>query len=471
MSEYLPHIILSVLDLVVLVVFIPWVLLTKKDPTAAVSWCLLVLLLPLVGALLFWAFGYNYLLRRMRHERFSRALFRERILRALGEEKAPDPADLGRVAMRVKAFPSMSGNAVTLYHDTNQAFPALLQAIEAARHHVHLEFFILRSDPTGEALFDLLAHKAKEGVEVRLLYDAMGCLHLKQRSLQPLRDAGGRTAAFLPLNPLRSLIRVTLRNHRKIAVIDGRVSFTGGMNIGDEYLGKSARMGYWRDTFLRLEGPAAAHLQRVFCEDWEFATRDTLSGGAYFPEPLPCGPSAVQVASSGPDQEVNTIREIYFAAILAARERLWIASPYLIPDAGLFDALRLARHRGVDVSVLSLARPDHYISYYAGRYFSAELLAMGVKVYQYQKGMMHSKLMLVDGRWAMVGSANLDNRSLHLNFEVGCALHDPSLVADLEAAFQRDLEDATPLDRAVLDRRSLVGRVLDNACRLMAPTL
>ncbi len=123
------------------------------------------------------------------------------------------------------------------------------------------------------------------------------------------------------------------------------------------------------------------------------------------------------------------------------------------------------------MSVLSLARPDHYISYYAGRYFSAELLAMGVKVYQYQKGMMHSKLMLVDGRWAMVGSANLDNRSLHLNFEVGCALHDPSLVADLEAAFQRDLEDATPLDRAVLDRRSLVGRVLDNACRLMAPTL
>jgi cardiolipin synthase len=469
--EYLPHIIVSALDLVVLVIFIPWVLLTKKDPTSAVAWCLLVLLLPLVGALLFWAFGYNYLLRRMRHERFSRALFRERTLRALGEEPAPDPADLGRIAMRVKAFPPTPGNAVTLYHDTNQAFPALLQAVEAARHHVHLEFFILRSDPTGEALFELLANKAKEGVEVRLLYDAMGCLHLKRRSLEPLLDAGGRVAAFLPLNPIRSLIRVTLRNHRKIVVIDGRVSFTGGMNIGDEYLGRSKRLGYWRDSFLRLEGPAAGHLQRVFCEDWEFATRDTLGGGVYFPEPPPCGPSAVQVAASGPDQEVNTIREIYFAAVLAATERLWIASPYLIPDAGLFDALRLARVRGVDVRVLSLARPDHYVSYYAGRYFSAELLAMGVKVYQYQKGMMHSKLMLVDGRWAMVGSANLDNRSLHLNFEVGCALHDPALVADLEAAFERDLLDATPLDREVLDRRSLAGRVLDNACRLMAPTL
>jgi cardiolipin synthase len=183
------------------------------------------------------------------------------------------------------------------------------------------------------------------------------------------------------------------------------------------------------------------------------------------------GNAAVQVASSGPDQEVNTIREIYFAAILAARERLWIASPYLVPDAGLFDALRLARHRGVDVRVLSLWKADHYISYYAGRYFSGELLNMGVKVYQYRKGMMHSKIMMVDGRWAMVGSANLDNRSLHLNFEVGCVLHDRGLVADLEAAFENDLKDAVLLDRAALDKRSLGGRVLDNACRLLAPTL
>jgi cardiolipin synthase len=431
----------------------------------------MVLLLPVIGGLLFWAFGYNYLLHRMRHQRYSRALYRERNLRPADEDKVDDAANLARVAVRVKAFPPAPGNAVTLYHETSQAFAALLQAVEAARHHVHLEFFILRSDPTGEALYDLLAHKAKEGVEVRLLFDAMGCLYLRGTSLEPLCRAGGRTAAFLPLNPLRSLIRVSLRNHRKIVVIDGRVAFAGGMNIGDEYLGKSKRLGYWRDSFLRLEGPAATHLQRVFAEDWEFATRDTLGGGLYFPESPPCGPSAVQVAASGPDQEVNTIREIYFAAILAARERLWIASPYLIPDAGLFDALRLARHRGVDVRVLTLYKPDHYISYYASRYFSAALLAMGVRVYQYKKGMMHSKLMLVDGRWAMVGSANLDNHSLHLNFEVGCALQDPALVADLEAAFERDLRDARLLDRADLERRTLAGRVLDNACRLLAPTL
>jgi cardiolipin synthase len=470
--HYWPHItFLTAAQLLIWAVFIPWVLLTKKDAQSAVAWCLVVLLMPFVGALVFWGFGNNYLFRRTRRRRMSRSLFRERNQAPVEGEDPTDPADLGRLAQRLRAFPPAPGNAVTLYPETETAFEALLAAIESARDHVHLEYFILRSDETGERLVSLLARKAKDGVEVRLLFDAMGCLHLPRRALEPLQQAGGRTAAFLPLNPVRSLVRFNLRNHRKITVVDGRVAFTGGMNIGDEYLGKSRRLGYWRDSFVRVEGPAAAQLQRVFCEDWEFATHLTLGGGRYFPSAQSAGTADVQIASSGPDQEVNTIREIYFAAILSARRRLWIASPYVIPDAGLFDALRLARYRGLDVRLLSLARPDHYISYYAGRYFSAELLRAGVRVYQYKKGMMHSKVMLVDGRWAMVGSANLDNRSLHLNFEVGCMLHDEGLVGQLEQSFLKDLEDAVPLDRQALERRSLAGRVLDNACRLLAPTL
>jgi cardiolipin synthase len=471
-SEYWPHLtILTTLDLIAVLVFVPWVVLTKKDASAAVAWCLVVLTLPLFGALLFWAFGNNYLLHRMRHQRFARSLFRERHLAPVVSEEPTDDTDLGRLAQKLKAFPLVGGNAVTLYHQTQQAFDDLLMAVESARDHVHLEYFILRADATGAQLLDLLTQKAKEGVEVRLLFDAMGSLHLPGRALRPLEQAGGRIAAFLPLNPLRSLVRVNLRNHRKITVVDGKVAFTGGMNIGDEYLGKSKRLGYWRDSFLRVEGPAAGHLQRIFCEDWEFAARETLASSRYFPRLEPAGPAEVQVAASGPDQEVNTIREIYFAAILSARKRLWIASPYVIPDSGIFDALRLASYRGVDVRILSLAHPDHYISYYAGRYFSAELMAAGVAMYQYRKGMMHAKVVLVDGRWALVGSANLDNRSLHLNFEVGCMLPDPGLVANLERAFEQDLNDAVPLDRAALARRTLVGRVLDNACRLLAPTL
>ena len=456
-SEYWPHLTLATaLDVAVVAVFIPWVLLSKKDSTATVAWCLVVLLMPLFGALLFWVFGNNYLLHRVRHQRDEHTGERRHRKRA-GEVgprcESQDGQDLRELAERVQAYPARPDNAVTVYNDTEPAFAALLDAVGQASHYIHLEYFILRSDATGERLLQLLAQKAKEGVEVRLLFDAMGSLHLKDRSLRPLREAGGRMAPFLPLNPLHSLIRVNMRNHRKITVVDGRVGFTGGMNIGDEYLGKSARMGHWRDAFVRVQGPAVADLQRVFSEDWEFARRETLPEEKYAPPQPAAGDVCVQIADSGPDQEVNTIREIYFLAIISARRRLWIASPYLVPDNGLFDALRAARYRGVDVRILTLLRPDHYISYYAGLYYSAPLLDIGVKIYLYRKGMMHAKLMMVDDNWGMVGSANLDNRSLHLNFEIGCMLHDTGQVALLEQAFQRDLEDAVPLDRQTLAQR------------------
>jgi len=305
----------------VVAVVIPWILLTKKDSTAAVAWCLVVLLMPLVGALLFWMFGYNYLLRRMRRGRFARPLFRERHSHPPGSEPPregagpPGERDLSRLALEVNAFPARDGNAVALYPETRAAFAALLDAIGRARNHVHLEYFILRGDATGKELLELLTRKAKEGVEVRLLYDALGCWYLNRELLRPLAAAGGKVAGFLPLNPVRSLIRVNLRNHRKITVVDGRVGFTGGMNIGDEYLGLKPAFGYWRDAFLRLEGPAVADLQRVFCEDWDFASQETLGGPAYFPDLPPAGEARVQVAESGPDQEINTLREIYFMAI------------------------------------------------------------------------------------------------------------------------------------------------------------
>ena len=475
LSEYWPHLaaMLSVLDIALIVVFIPWVLLSKKDATATVAWCLLVIFVPLLGAFLFWGFGYNYLLHKVRHKRGERGGRRKHVPHpdTPTHQTGQEETDLGELAERVNAYPPRPGNALTVYHETEHAYNALLDAIAAARQYVHLEYFILRSDAAGHRLLNLLADKAKEGVEVRLLYDAMGSLHLKGRSLRPLLKSGGQVAGFLPLNPLHSLIRINLRNHRKITVVDGRIGFTGGMNIGDDYLGKNPVLGYWRDSFVRLQGPAVADLQRVFSEDWAFARRETLPEEKYAPPQPDAGDVCVQIADSGPDQAVNTIREIYFLAIISARRRLWISSPYLVPDNGLFDALRAARYRGVDVRILTLLRPDHYISYYAGSYYAAELLSYGVKIYLYRKGMMHAKLMMVDGCWGMVGSANLDNRSLHLNFEVGCILHDDKQVAQLEAVYQRDLDDAIPLDRKLLEARSLTSRALENACRLFTPAL
>jgi cardiolipin synthase len=475
LSEYWPHLaaVISALNIVLILVFLPWVLLSKKDATATVAWCLLVLVVPPVGAFLFWGFGYNYLLHRVRHKRSERSGRRKQHPHPDGPAHQIEQGelDLGELAERVNAYPPRPGNALTVYHETEHAYNALLDAIAAARRYVHLEYFILRSDTAGNRLLNLLADKAKDGVEVRLLYDAMGSLHLKGRSLRPLLQAGGQAEAFLPLNPLHSLIRINLRNHRKITVVDGQIGFTGGMNIGDDYLGKNPALGYWRDSFVRLEGPAVADLQRVFGEDWAFARSETLAEEKYAPPQPAAGEVCVQIADSGPDQEINTIREIYFLAVIGARRRLWISSPYLVPDNGLFDALRAARYRGVDVRILTLLRPDHYISYYAGLYYAADLLAYGVKIYLYRKGMMHAKMMMVDGNWGMVGSANLDNRSLHLNFEVGCIVHDTEQVAQLETVYQRDLDDAVPLDQKTLETRSLASRVLENACRLFTPAL
>jgi cardiolipin synthase len=479
--DYLPNIsVLALVNALIIVLVIPWVVFTKRDATVAVSWCLVVLLVPVLGAILFWAFGYNYLHRRVRRKGSHRAAFgadypptTREAARGADEVNPSPPArhPLARLALAVNAFPVSVGNAVTLYHDTNQAFAALLDAIAAARHHVHLEFFILRSDDTGTRLIEALTEKARAGVEVRLLYDSVGGLFLSSRTLRPLLQAGGKVRNFLPVNPLRSWVQVNLRNHRKIVVVDGAVGFTGGMNIGDEYLGLSRRFGHWRDTFVRLEGPAVAGLQRVFAEDWDFTADRALNGPAYFPTLPATGPSTVQVIEAGPDQDFNSIREVYFAAIISARRRVWIASPYFVPDAGILDALRLARYRGVEVRLLCLLHPDHYLSFYASRYHWTDLLSAGVQVYLYSRGMMHSKLMLVDGRWAMVGSANLDNRSLHLNFEVGCMLYSALLVAELEEQYQRDLADAVAVDPEAVARRPFLVKLIENVCRLFSPVL
>jgi cardiolipin synthase len=318
---------------------------------------------------------------------------------------------------------------------------------------------------------DALVQKACEGVQVRLLYDAMGSYRLHRWRLWRLRHAGGKYCVFLPLSPWRRRIQINMRNHRKILVVDGRVAFTGGLNIGDEYLGKNPRYGCWRDTHLRLEGPAVAELQSVFIEDWDFAANENLQDPAYFPAPSTSGPYPVQVIQSGPDRELKGIREMYFAAILRARQRLWIATPYFVPDPGLLDALCLAGHLGVDVRLLCQYHPDKWIPFFAGRYYWSDVLNAGVKVYQYTKGMMHSKVVLVDGEWASVGTANLDVRSLHLNFEVNCLIYSPEAVAELEAAFRRDLAASIRLERHVFARRPFAGRLLDNACRLLSPVL
>jgi cardiolipin synthase len=496
----------TVLGPVLTVVTIACILVTKKNATSAVAWCLLVFFLPVLGPLFFWLFGYQHVSVPLSRKRQHRKRFQkqhppvraestpgasESGAPAFGdqdgcgtedvEDHEPDalPASvspegwdaINRLARKFGAYPVTTGNQISFFGEGRPAFDAMLSAIAEARHHVHLETFIFQPDETGQLFLDLLTEKAGQGVEVRLLYDAMGSHRLHRWLLRPLRQAGGKYSVFLPLNPLRRRIQVNMRNHRKICVIDGRIGFTGGLNIGDEYLGRTPRFGFWRDTHLRLDGPAVSGLQRVFIEDWDFAADEDLQTPDYFPPPSRDGPYPVQVIESGPDREQKGIREIYFAAMLQARRRLWIASPYFVPDQGLLDALCLAGYLGIDVRLLVQRHPDKWIPYFAGRYYFGDVLNAGVKVYQYTKGMMHSKVVLVDGAWGSVGTANLDNRSMYLNFEVNCLIYSPAAVSELEAMYCHDLATAIRLERQVFAQRPFAGRLLDNGCRLLSPVL
>lgn len=473
---------LVVIEVVLAIGTLCWVLQTKRDTMSAIAWSLLVLLVPFFGAFLFMLLGAQSITRPVARKQRKKTAYKKLAGGTDGKSEAdtPDRWDtLAKLGHHGGGFPVTNGNAVALYHDGNPAYDAMIEAIRAAKHHVHIQFFIFRDDESGRRFIEALCERARAGVEVRFLYDSVGAYNLawwRLRGLhlvRQLRAAGGHVAGFLPLSNPFYRLRVNLRNHRKIVVVDGRVGFTGGLNIGDEYLGKHAKFGRWRDTHLRVEGPAVDGLQRVFLEDWHFAFEGPpVLGASYYPKfPAPPGDSLVQVVHSGPDMDYKAIRETYFAGILNARKRVWIASPYFVPDAGLMDAMMLAARSGIDVRYLGLFRPDKWVPYLAARFYWADVLAAGVKVYQYAAGMMHSKYVLVDGEWASVGSANMDNRSLFLNFEANCQLFDEKLVAELEREYLKDLELSLRIDPVGFANRPALGRIAENAARLFSPIL
>ncbi len=461
---------LVLIELLVTVGTLLAVMHLKREPMSAIAWSLTVLLLPFFGAFLFFVFGYQTVHRRLMRRRQKSRAYKEFTKRADGTSAGvPKRWDvLARLGHHGDGFPVTGGNAVTVYHEGGDAFEAMLLAIEKAEHHVHAQFFIFRPDELGERFIDALCDCARRKVEVRLLVDSVGSYNLPSRLVRCLKRSGGQAASFLPIiNPLR----VNLRNHRKILVVDGQIGFCGGLNVGDEYVGKHPKFGYWRDTHFRVAGPAVEGFQHTFLEDWYFTTGDAVKGGLYFPPSHTPGAALAQVVASGPDMDYKAIRETYVAAILRARERVWIASPYFVPDAGLRDAILLAARSGVDVRFLGLFRPDKWLPFLAARYYWTDMLDAGVKVYQYARGMMHSKFVLVDGEWASVGSANTDNRSLFLNFELNCQFFDAAVVRNLEGAFLKDLEWSVRLDPELYATRPFVSRLAENACRLFSPVL
>ena len=477
-----PGTILGVLGYLLTIAFVPVVLIRKRHPASAIAWCMSIILLPYLGTLLFLMIGIPRVSRPLRKKQFHRSRFiRQWIQSTADKSHHPHPpreaepsrewAGMDRLAGVVGAVKMSTGNRTHVYHEGAQAFEDKLQAIRDAEHHVHAQYYILRADHTGKAFVDLLCDKARQGVEVRLLVDAVGSLQA-HAMIRQLRNAGGKAELFLPIMAWRRRFVINLRNHRKILICDGCVGFTGGLNIGDEYLGRTKRFGFWRDTQLRITGPAVLALQRVFAEDWDFSCGEFLSGAKYFPEPDTGGRDKLQIIWSGPDADHNAIHAVYFAAITRARKRLWIATPYLVPDQAILSGLRSAALHGVDVRIITQSSPpDHWVAHFAARYYWGELLDSGVRIFQYEKGMIHAKVVIADSAWASVGSANMDIRSLRLSFEANCLIYSKSLVHNLENQFEQDLNDSKEVLQAEIRTRPLRFQLAENVCRLMSPIL
>ncbi len=459
------------------------IFMERRNIAATWAWLMVLLFLPGVGFVFYLLFGQKLTRRklyRLREGEFSR--FQEVVERQMrqlenGTLCFRDPAmrdHRDMILMNVASDAALltQDNTVEVYTEGYSLFDALFQSIDEARDHIHITTYILRDDDLGGRLIRALADKARQGVEVRLLYDAIGSSHLSTRFFRPLVKEGGQVAAFFPSRIPYVNIWVNFRNHRKIAVIDGRTGFIGGFNVGDEYLGLHKRLGYWRDTHLKLTGSAVPMLQARFFLDWNLsATRRMEELPRYFPEPVAAGSVGVQIVSSGPNSEKQQIKHGYLKMIYKAKKRIFVQTPYLIPDDSLLTALKMAAMSGVDVRVMIPGRADHKLVYWASQSYIGELLKSGVRCFRYDKGFLHAKTMVVDGEIASVGSANLDIRSFKINFETNAFLFDTDLATHLEQIFRQDLADCTEVTMEAYEQRPIVVRLKESLTRLLSPIL
>ncbi len=363
-----------------------------------------------------------------------------------------------------------TGNRVDVYTDGPTKFDALFEAIRGAKHHIHLEYYILRDDALGQRLLTLLEAKAREGVQVRLLYDDLGN-KIPRLRYRTLTQAGGHVSGFY-----RALIpsvgfRLNYRNHRKIAVIDGAVGFIGGFNIGEEYLGHGP-LGAWRDTAVRIRGGAVRALQLRFVLDWNYATKEGLTlGGAYFTASPGEGSASIQIVSGGPDTTWNPPREQYVKMVGSAKRTCYLQTPYFIPDASIMTALRIAALSGVDVRIMIPSKADQPLVHWASLSFAAELLDAGARVFAYHAGFLHAKTATIDDSVTSVGTANWDLRSFKWNFETNAVIYDAALGERYREIFEDDMIRSTELTRESYAARGRAVRIKESVCRLFSGAL
>lgn len=460
------------------------VFLERRDASSTWAWLLVLFFIPIFGFFIYLLLG-----RQLRKKTLFKWEGRTRVgidslimhqLHALDQDdfhfrddNVHAYKDLAYLHLRNNGAVLTQDNAVRIFNDGRQKFDALIADIEKAKDHIHIQYYIFRLDGLGTRLLETLTAKAKQGVQVRLLYDDMGSRRLRKRHFKEFIQAGGEVETFFPsilpiINP-----RLNYRNHRKIVVIDGRIGYIGGFNVGDEYIGLSRKFGYWRDTHLRVEGSAVHPLQTRFILDWNQASarQDIEYDESFFPAIPEKGATTMQIVSSGPDEEWEQIKDGYLKLINMAKESIYVQTPYFIPDASFYDAIRIAALSGIDVRVMIPNKPDHPFVYWATYSYAGQLLRAGARVYIYDNGFIHTKMIVIDGKASTVGTANIDVRSFKLNFEINAFIYDKKVSSDLAELFHQDIELSTELTVDIYFARTKMIKTKESIARLLAPIL
>lgn len=459
------------------------VIMENRSPVRTLAWITVLVAIPLVGLVLYMYFGINYRKVKM----FSRkGLGDEKWLEYMSEKNSGNAwksaffskGDFNKVSHLITLLINNNkavltkGNRVDILNNGEEAFPSMFTAMRKARKFIHIEYYIFEKGELWNTLKGILTEKAENGVEVRMIYDDVGSWKLPAKDIKEMRAVGIQVYPFLPVRFRKLAHRANYRNHRKLLIVDGESAFTGGMNFADRYMAGLEGIGIWRDTHVRVKGEAVKALHTVFLTDWYFVRQELLlDKEQYLPLFREDRNVIAQAISSGPDSDWATIRQAYFSMITMAKEHVYISTPYFMTGDAMLTAIKTAAMSGVDVRLLLPWRSDSVLTYWCTRSYAEELLEAGVKIYAYRKGFNHSKLIMVDGLVASVGTANMDNRSFEQNFEVGLIVYDREVTDKLEAFFKEDIKNSEQIYLNNWKFRPGRERVKESLSRLFAPLL
>ncbi len=466
----------------IIAVFI--IILDNRPPEVSISWIMLIIFFPVVGLATFILFGINWKKTRLTKQSpdtiFAKSL--ENILanqkqflrkQVFSEEKENDKYKLMNLLLNSNTSILTLNNSCTVFHAGEDFFASLLRDLRNAKTSIHMEFFIWTSDRLGEEIKEILVKKAAEGVEVRLLFDGVGSFgRISYKYKRELKKAGITYKYYLDLAAPLAILKINYCNHRKITVIDGRTAYTGGMNVGEEYITGGSRFESWKDTQVRLTGESVSIFQTIFLVDWYNSGDRLLLDRKYFPEnKTDTREMPVQVATSGADSRWDSIHQMYFTMITNANKEIYIQTPYFIPDQSIMTALETAALSGISVNILMTGIPDKLIPYWAAHTYFEPLLNAGVNIFLYEKGFMHAKIVIIDGTTVSIGSCNLDMRSFHINFEINALLYDTEIANEMIGSFLTDLKYSETVTREYLENIGIFKKFRNSAIRILSPVM